>query len=349
MNHLAVECQGLAKSFNGISAVEDLSLSVEEGSLVALVGPSGCGKTTALRLIAGFDPPDSGTVAIRGRIVSSPNGFVPAERRRVGMVFQDYALFPHLTVRENVAYGLPKGPERNWRTDAVLELVELTSISPRFPHELSGGEQQRVALARALAPNPAIVLLDEPFSNLDAGLRVNLRSQVKGILKEMGTSAIFVTHDQEEAMSLANRLGVMLAGRIEQMGAPEEIYACPSSLAVASFLGDANLLDGEAADGRVTTELGALETNVAAQGRVKVMIRSEVVRLHKTGPGHPEPEAGLVLEVIGREFYGHDQVVRLRLPSGLLFRARCGPDQAIDPGDLVATTVDTPVFVFPTQ
>ena len=344
MTQPAVQCEALSKAFGNVLAVQDLSLAVEEGSLVALVGPSGCGKTTTLRLIAGFETPDRGAVAIRGRPMSSPGRVTAPEHRRVGMVFQDYALFPHMTVRQNVEYGVPRGDERAMRVDAVLELVGLTGIAARFPHQLSGGEQQRIALARALAPNPAVVLLDEPFSNLDAGLRARVRSEVKQILKEAGTSAVFVTHDQDEALSLADQVGVMIGGRILQIGPPEEVYAHPASLDVAAFVGDVNMLSGEAHGPRVTTELGVLSTAQSVQGPVKVLVRPEAVQLRQAS----QPHDGPLLQVMAKEFYGHDQVLQVQLPSGSVIRVRLGPGHAPELGATVTTTVQDPVPVFPT-
>jgi iron(III) transport system ATP-binding protein len=371
MSEPAVQCNGLSKAFGTIPAVEDVSLAMEEGCLLSLVGPSGCGKTTALRLIAGFETPDSGTVTIRGTLACGPRTFVPPDRRKVGMVFQDYALFPHLTIRQNVGYGLGRdrgrhgtlpGFGRRWhwwrrrsdreqhhhdgindrRVDEVLEMVGLSRSASRLPHQLSGGEQQRVALARALAPNPAIILLDEPFSNLDPGLRTQVRSDVRRILKDSGTSAIFVTHDQDEALILADWVGVMLAGRVVQLGAPEEIYATPNSLAVAAFMGDANLIDGQANDGTVVTELGKLPLSNVAHGPVKVVVRPEVVRIDLA----PQDQPGL--EVVAREFYGHDQVIQVRLSSGVLLRARSTPDQYLPLGARVTASVTTPVSAFST-
>ena len=345
MRQTAVQCEGLSKSFGKVFAVQDLSLTVDEGSLVALVGPSGCGKTTALRLIAGFETPNDGSVRIRGRVVSSPDQVVPPERRRVGMVFQDYALFPHLTVCQNVEFGLPKGEERALRVEAVLELVGLAQISSRLPHQLSGGEQQRVALARALAPNPAVVLLDEPFSNLDAGLRARVRSEVKQILKDAGTSAVFVTHDQDEALSLADQLGVMMEGRVLQVGTPEDIYAHPNSLAVAAFVGEVNMLPGVASGPTVSTELGILRTRQAASGPVRVLVRPEAIHLREV----TQPNGGATLRVVDREFYGHDQVIQVQLPSGIVLRVRCGPEESLDPGALVEAVVHDSVPVFPAK
>ena len=342
-----VHCETLSKAFNGTRAVQDVSVAIEEGSLFALVGPSGCGKTTTLRLIAGFERADSGAVAIRGRIVSGPGVHVPAEQRRVGMVFQDYALFPHLSVRENVGFGVPKGGESKSRVHAVLELVGLAEVGARLPHDLSGGEQQRVALARALAPNPAVVLLDEPFSNLDASLRARVRAEVRQILKRAGTSAIFVTHDQDEALSLADQVGVMLEGRVVQTGTPEDVYTSPASLAVATFLGEANLLDGHAADGKVQTELGLLPTTTPANGPVTVVVRPELVQLHQETPGMPDAPGGTLVHVVDREFYGHDQLIHVRLPSGASLRVRRGPGHAPDSGEGIVASVSTAVPVFP--
>ena len=342
MSYPAVHCEALTKAFNKVMAVQNLSLAVDEGSLVALVGPSGCGKTTALRLIAGFETPNSGTVTIRGRLMSSATHVLPPERRHVGMVFQDYALFPHLTVRQNVEFGLPRSEGRTPRVNTILELVGLDQISSRFPHELSGGEQQRVALARALAPNPAVVLLDEPFSNLDAGLRAQVRSEVKQILKEAGTSAVFVTHDQDEALSLADQVGVMIGGRILQTGVPEEVYARPNSLAVAAFVGDVNMLNGEAEGSTVATELGVLRTDQSTKGPVMVLVRPEAVQLQQVERSHDGP----VFRVVEREYYGHDQVIKVQLPSGAVVRARLGPGDSPSPGALVIVTVHDSVAVF---
>ena len=339
----AVQCEGVSKAFGNVPAVQDLSLVVEEGSLVALVGPSGCGKTTTLRLIAGFETPDRGAVAIRGRPMSSSGRVVAPEHRRVGMVFQDYALFPHMTVQQNVEFGVPRGHARAMRVNAVLELVGLTDNVSRFPHQLSGGEQQRTALARALAPNPAVVLLDEPFSNLDAGMRARVRSEVRQILKDAGTSAVFVTHDQDEALSLADQVGVMIGGRILQVGPPEEVYGRPDSVEVAAFVGDVNVLAGEAHGPRVATELGVLSAEPAGQGPVRVLVRPEAVQLQSVGPQYDGP----LLQVVAKEFYGHDQVLQLRLSSGALIRVRLGPSPSPELGAAVAATVQGPVLVFP--
>ena len=339
MSTPAVEVRNVSKSFPGVRAVNELSLSVDEGRFLALVGPSGCGKTTTLRVIAGFDRTDVGTVHIRGRVIDAPHTFVPPERRAVGMVFQDYALFPHLTVRQNVAFGLGRSARLGGRVEHVLELVRLTEVGERMPHELSGGEQQRVALARAIAPAPAVVLLDEPFSNLDASLRVRVRAEVRQILRSTNTAAIFVTHDQDEALSFADHVGVMLEGRVLQVGTPQEVYASPSSLSVATFLGNANILPGHSTDSAVATELGTLQVSGQARGPVHVVVRPECVALSPAADEHG-------LEVIDREFYGHDQMLRLRLPSGTALQVRCGPETLLRVGDRVRASVRGPVRLF---
>ncbi|MFZ5824955.1 MAG: ABC transporter ATP-binding protein [Bacillota bacterium] len=247
MNSLPLQITTLQKRFGSTPAVAGIDLHLEHGEILTLLGPSGCGKTTTLRLIAGFERPDSGEIAIAGQVAASESDWIPPEERGVGMVFQDYALFPHLTVAENVGFGLGKLPQaqRQQRVTQMLRLVGLESLGDRYPHNLSGGQQQRVALARALAPRPALVLLDEPFSNLDAALRVQMREEVRRILKETGAAAIFVTHDQKDALAISDRVVVMNGGQIEQVGSPREIYQFPHTAFVARFVGQTNLLLGE--------------------------------------------------------------------------------------------------------
>ncbi|MFO7172992.1 MAG: ABC transporter ATP-binding protein [Bacillota bacterium] len=255
--------EGLTKRYPGspLPAVRNLHLEVRAGEILTLLGPSGCGKTTTLRLLAGLEHPDAGAIYVQGRLVCGPGVWVPPERRGVGMVFQDYALFPHLTVAENVAFGLrglSRG-ERERRVSELLSLVGLRGLARRYPHELSGGQQQRVALARALAPRPAVVLLDEPFSNLDAALRVQMREEVRRILKEYGATAVLVTHDQKDALAISDRIAVMNRGAVEQLGTPQEVYASPRTTFVARFVGQTNLLPGRLSERRpyvVETPLG---------------------------------------------------------------------------------------------
>ncbi|BBL78628.1 ABC transporter ATP-binding protein [Rubrobacter xylanophilus] len=334
-----VRLEGVGRRYGTVRAVEDLNLEVDRGEILALLGPSGCGKTTTLRLIAGFEPPDEGRIEISGRRVAGAGAFVPPERRRVGMVFQDYALFPHLTVRQNVAYGLARDEKRNSRLSAVIRLARLEGLEDRMPHELSGGQQQRVALARALAPEPAVVLLDEPFSNLDAALRARVRAEMRRILLAAGTTAVFVTHDQEEALSLADRVAVMFDGRVLQAAAPEELYERPADPRVARFVGEANLLRATASGGRALCALGEVPLREPASGPVEIMLRPEQLLVD------PSPDGPA--EVLEREFYGHDQLVRLRLPDGERVEARLPGSRRLRPGGRVTVRVASPAVAFP--
>jgi iron(III) transport system ATP-binding protein len=293
-------------------AVDGLSLQVAEGEILALLGPSGCGKTTTLRLIAGLETPDAGTIALRGQIVTGAGRNVPPEERGIGIVFQDYALFPHLTVGDNVGFGLPRAGRaaRRTRVDEVLDLVGLAGFGARYPHELSGGQQQRVALARALAPAPALMLLDEPFSNLDADLRAQMRDEVERILRTTGTTAVFVTHDQEEAFTLADRVGVLQAGRVEQLAPPEQLYHRPTTRFVASFVGAADFLPGLVSAQGIVTEVGTFANvdQLPVGDRVDVMIRPDDITFV------PQPDgAGTITR---RYFRGSETLYCIRLPSG---------------------------------
>jgi iron(III) transport system ATP-binding protein len=332
-----VRLSDVSRSYGPVRAVKDLGLAVTRGEILALLGPSGCGKTTTLRLIAGFEPPDSGTVEVGGRTVAGPGTNVPPEKRRVGMVFQDYALFPHLSVEQNVSYGLPNG--KKGRVEEVLALTHLEGLGDRMPHELSGGQQQRVALARALAPEPAVVLLDEPFSNLDASLRIRVRSEMREILRDAGATAVFVTHDQEEALSLADEVAVMMRGTLVQTGPPEKLYHRPATREVARFVGDANFLPGTVEDGHVRCELGTIPILGDCEGEVEVMVRPEALVLR----GLPNGQA----TVENREFYGHDQLLKLRLDSGRMLRARLVGGPGFGTGERVAVDVWGAAPVFP--
>jgi iron(III) transport system ATP-binding protein len=336
----AIACRALVKAFGPVRAVDGVDLDVPEGSICALLGPSGCGKTTALRLIAGFERPDGGEIRAGDRLLAGPGVFLPPERRRIGMVFQDYALFPHLTVTGNVAYGLGRRERRGSRVAELLALVGLEGHADRRPNELSGGQQQRVALARALAAAPGLVLLDEPFSNLDASLRIQVRQEVRSILLAAGVTALFVTHDQEEALSLADTVAVMRDGRIEQAGTPEEVYGRPANRWVAGFLGDADVLPGTVLDGWVECELARLPVDPGFRGPAEVLVRPESVSLALGGRGRLE---GRVIE---REFFGHDQLVHVELPSGVRVPSRSLSHPVWHPGDRVTVQVDGPVNVF---
>jgi iron(III) transport system ATP-binding protein len=337
----ALELRGVHKAFGEVRAVAGLDLEVERGSICALLGPSGCGKTTTLRLIAGLERPDDGEVLVAGRTLASPTEFVAPDKRRIGMVFQDYALFPHMDVAANVAYGLGRRPDSG-RVRRALELVGLGDAAARSVHQLSGGQQQRVALARALAPTPDLVLLDEPFSNLDAGLRDRLRQEVREILLEAGVTALFVTHDQEEALSLADTVAVMRDGRIEQAGSPEEIYSRPATRWMAEFIGEIEALPGEARDGRAACELGSFPVDEGITGPVDVLVRPESLAMGLQGP-----QGAPAAEVVSRRFFGHDQLVELRLPSGRVIRSRRLGFPPWHPGDRVDVWVDGPTDVLP--
>ncbi len=317
-----LELVGISKRFGDVTAVADFSLSVPHGELLALLGPSGCGKTTVLRIVAGLEKPDSGQVLLGGRDATP----WPPERRGVGLVFQSYALFPHLSVAGNVAYGL-RGAARWRRVRELLELVDLSGYERRKPHELSAGQQQRVALARALAPEPKVLLLDEPLSALDAALRKELRGELRALLKRMGMTALYVTHDQEEALALADRVAVMQEGRLEQVDVPEGLYNRPKTPFVASFLGRANLWPGRvlAADGdralvEVAGERIPAERGDAREGdEVLLFFRPEWVKVGE-GP--------LAAEVESAEYLGDRWELRASfrgLPVVLLVREEPHP------------------------
>ncbi len=314
----AVEADGLARVFPSGGGVHDLTLRVEDGEFAALLGPSGSGKTTSLRLIAGFERPARGVLRLSGRVVVDAATFVPPERRALGMVFQDYALFPHMTVAENVGYGLGRAADRAARVREMLDFVGLAGFEARSVHEISGGEQQRVALARALAPRPDLLLLDEPFSNLDASLRGRMRSEIRAIVKRSGTTALLVTHDQEEALSIADRVTFMWRGRVEQSGTPGEIYQHPATVHVAASIGDANLLRVIAQGGHADTPFGRFKAPTDAAHCV-VVVRPEDVQV---------TAGGVPVVLVGREYYGHDQVLHLRLADGTTVRARLGAHEA---------------------
>jgi iron(III) transport system ATP-binding protein len=338
----ALTCRGLVKRYGEVLAVDDVDLEVPRGSLTALLGPSGCGKTTVLRMVAGLLTPDVGTITLGGREVVGPGVNLAPERRNVGLVFQDYALFPHLSVARNVAYGLRDVPRRDRpaRVAAALELVGLGGYGDRAPSELSGGQQQRVALARALAPGPELVLLDEPFSGLDAALRATVREDVRRILQDADQTAVFVTHDQEEALSLADRVAVMSEGRLHQLADPQTLYRQPATRFVAEFVGEADVLPGTRA-GRylVDTPIGRLATSVSLECTdAAVVVRPESLRLRKRSDG--------IATVAGISYFGHDQLVVVELDDGRQLRARRGPRLDLERGDRVALEVDGPVVAF---
>lgn len=286
----------------GPAAVDGLTFEVNTNEIFVLVGPSGCGKTTALRVIGGFERADGGCVDLDGKCIEKPDLHLPPNQRRFGFVFQDHALFPHMTVLENVCFGLNRQPrrQRHKRAMNVLAMVDMADMADRAPHELSGGQQQRVALARSMAPAPKLILLDEPFSNVDAGMRQTMRQDVRRLLRRNRMSAVLVTHDQEEALSFADRIGVMNDGHIEQIGTPKEVYEQPRTAFVAQFLGRTNLMPGSADGCRAQCLLGDIQLNRQAHGKVTISIRPEHLRFEHLYPGQPDGQ------VIRREFKGHD-------------------------------------------
>ena len=335
----ALRCRDLTKRFAGVTAVNNASLGVQTGTLLALLGPSGCGKTTLLRLIAGLERPHSGTIEVAGRIVESASVHVPPERRQVGLVFQEYALFPHLSVQGNVAFGLPRGRDQAARVEDLLGQVGLGGLGTRMPHELSGGQQQRVALARALAPRPRLIMLDEPFSNLDPALREGVRREVRRVLRAAKATAIIVTHDQEEALSLADEVAVMMDGRILQQAPPAELYRRPVSRRVAEFIGDINVIDGRAIGRAVVCDLGTISVLDDLYGPADVLIRPEALQL-------TEDPSGQAVQV-GRSFFGHDQMINLRFDSGLRLSSRVGPTFTFRRDARVRVQLSGDVLAFP--
>ncbi len=310
-----LKLSGIECRYDDRVAVHDLSLRVKQGGLVCLLGPSGCGKTTVLRAIAGFQELTAGEIVLHGRVVSRPGFTLSPEKRRVGMVFQDYALFPHLTIADNVGFGLRgmSAAQKHAVVQSTLETVGLAALAGRYPHELSGGQQQRVALARALAPAPDLILMDEPFSSLDIALREHLSEEVRGILKRHGATAVLVTHDQHEAFALSDLVGVMHEGRIAQWDTPYNLYHEPNCRFVADFIGQGVLLEGTLlAPDSIETEIGVLKGNRAYDwGRgapVEVLLRPDDIV--------PDPDAGLRAEVIQKAFKGAEILYTLRLPTG---------------------------------
>jgi iron(III) transport system ATP-binding protein len=369
MTESAILClKGIKKQFpnSTTAAVADISLEVQRGEIISLLGPSGCGKTTLLRLIAGFERPDAGAIAIAGETVASEGVWVNPENRHLGMVFQEYALFPHLTVADNIAFGLQKRRGEKfslkvWQTSLtntkairdrvkeLLELVGLQGLDRRYPHQLSGGQRQRVALARALAPSPEIVLLDEPLSNLDLQVRLYLREEVRKILKNTGTTAIFVTHDREEALVISDRVAVLRSGAIEQIGTPEEIYQAPASRFVAGFVTEANFLTARRIGQKWETEVGCFEILDSAMNSelvrdgdmAELMIREEDVMLH---PNEQAP-----VTICDRQFLGREHRYCLITPSGQEIHARTTVNSLLPVGTRVSVGAVTEALrIYPT-
>ena len=336
--NLIIRARSVTKSYGSEIVLSDFNLDVWNGSIVGILGISGSGKTTALRLLAGFDKPDSGIIEMRNRVISSEDTFLPPEERNVGMVFQDYALFPHLNVEKNISFGLSRDEIKSGRLEEVLSMCNLETYRNKFPQELSGGQQQRVSLARALAPKPEVILLDEPFTSLDAHMARDLREEVVSLLRQTETTAIIVTHDQEEALSVCDVVSVLENGSVIQSATPQEIYLNPVSQTVANSVGDPNILKGFSVDGRVETSLGTFVT--AYNGALDVSIRPECIELLLDSEG-----SYVVKECT---FYGHDQVISFQNNKGEVFRARSLPNTIYEAGDKVNINISE-VTTFPSN
>jgi len=334
--NLIIRARNIQKSYGEETVLTNFNIDIWKGGIFGILGMSGSGKTTALRLIAGFDRPDEGRIEMSNKILVDERNWIPPEERNIGMVFQDYALFPHLTVEKNISFGLTKDEINTGRIEEVLDLCSLKKYRDKFPQEVSGGQQQRVALARAIAPNPEIILLDEPFTSLDAYMARDLREEVIALLRTTETTAVLVTHDQEEALSVCDIVSVLEDGEIIQSATPQEIYLNPVSQNVANSVGDPNILSGVSRDGRVTTKLGTFVC--AFDGRLNVSIRPECILLELDSRG--------MYQVKDCIFYGHDQIVTFENKDGDIFRSRMGPTTIYEAGDKVNIEI-TEVTTFP--
>ena len=344
MNKVAIS--GLHKGFGTHPVLRGVGLEVPQGSLTAVLGPSGSGKTTLLRALAGFARPDEGTIEIDGRVVDGLGTYVTPDARRIGYVPQEGSLFPHLDVAANIGFGLPRR-QRRTRVGELLDLIGLADLGVRYPHQLSGGQQQRVALARALAPEPALVLMDEPFSSLDAGLRASVRGDVRGILRDLRTTAILVTHDQDEALSMADQVVVLRDGEVVQHAAPQDLYDNPVDQRLAKFVGDANLVIGVLAGENVRSVFGMLPTRADAGlddgTRVTALIRPEQIKVL------PEADGELTGSIVSCDYFGHDTLLSVT-PDGDSagpVLVRTGYEGSLPVGTRVSLAVSGPVTVWP--
>lgn len=342
LESILLQLDRISKYFSETPVVESVSLKLRQGELLSLLGASGCGKTTLLRLIAGFERPQSGRIELAGQEVASPNRWLPPEQRDIGMVFQDYALFPHLTVAQNVGFGLKKSyRKRSYPAQQAKKLIAdaiaqvgLSGLEKRFPHELSGGQQQRVALARALAPQPALILLDEPLSNLDVQVRSHLREEIRSILKTTGSTAIFVTHDQEEALSISDRVAVMNRGRLEQLATPERLYGEPATRYVAEFVTQGNFLPATYDGKGWKTAIGTfiLNQEQPISDHADLMIRQQDIRL--------EPDEKGAIVVVDRQFLGREHRYTIQISSGARLQVLSAMKPVLNVGTRVKVRVN---------
>jgi iron(III) transport system ATP-binding protein len=341
-----IEFRNVNKTFSqrNIPAVRDLSLSIAPGTLAVVLGPSGSGKTTLLRLLAGFERPDSGEIFVNGQCIVSRQEWVSPEKRGIGMVFQDYALFPHLTVGQNITFGLKDLPasEQEKRLHKMLRLINLPNIAQAYPHELSGGQQQRVAMARALAPHPKVLLMDEPFSNIDPDLRQHMRDEVKRILKSTHTTALLVTHDQREAIELADYIAIINEGRLEQWGTPQDIYCRPVTVFIANFVGRSMLLPGVVRENGVQTQVGIapIHSENAVGAQVKVMIRPEMVQLQTELNSSALPVRVMQARYWGGEYHYVVQLLHPKADEDLLLQATHPAATPLQEGQMVYMQVN---------
>ena len=342
-----IAAKGIHKSFGPRVVLAGVDLEVQAGTMTAVLGPSGCGKTTLLRILAGFDDPDAGVVQIGGETVAGNGTAVPAHRRQVGQMPQEGALFPHLSVARNITFGLGRAARKNTRATVEhwLGVVGLDGMADARPHELSGGQQQRVALARALAARPRVLLLDEPFAALDAGLRVRVREDIAGILRASGTTAVLVTHDQSEALSLADSVALLLDGEVAQYATPAEVYSHPANLATARFVGTTVELGGQCRSGSVRTALGTHHTRLPApDGPVVAVLRPEQLRI---GPAPTGCAGGTAAaQVTASRFYGADTVIHVRLADGSPVQLRIPGQSEVRDGDSVEIRVEGDVLAY---
>lgn len=345
----ALKIRDLSKSFNSVQALKDIQLDLDEGQILAVLGPSGCGKTTLLRSIAGFETPDAGTIEIGGGSVFSSTTNLKPEKRRIGYVPQEGVLFPHLSVKQNIGFGLSRRERRGARIEEMLELVGMGELGSRMPHELSGGQQQRVALARALAPSPSLVLFDEPFSALDAGLRASLREDIKSTLKKIGATAILVTHDQEEALSMADVVAVMRDGHCVQTADPISLYKYPKDINVAKFVGEATIIKAQVYDGNIKSMFGNLP--VAHGCPTDCELANVMIRPEQFIIGEPNSQlAGQIGgHVVKTVFYGHDALIYLKLDEqfgGDDVQIRVMGSPPFEPGEYVGLQINGEVMAY---